>query len=153
MQNLEIKEPALSEAQQYCVERGLRYTEPRHHVLDILVKAGTALGAYDILERLKSYTDNPKPPTAYRAIEFWQEQGFVHKIESLNSYIACCRNHGCAHTRKNHKSIKFLICDECHVVRELHDKDGVQDIEQEYNFTINRQITEMHGICATCTEK
>ena len=151
MEHLNHTHTGLTEAESYCNQHGLRYTDPRRYVLDILIQADGALGAYDILERLNAYIDNPKPPTAYRAIEFWQEQGFVHKIESLNSYIACCRNHGCSHTRRAHHSIKFLICDDCHMVRELHDKDSTQDIEEQHNFKINRQITELHGVCASCS--
>ena len=66
---MKIKNPIIQTAHQYCEAHGYRYTDPRRHVLDILASSQKPMGAYDILEKLGQYIDNPKPPTAYRAIE------------------------------------------------------------------------------------
>ncbi|MGB4058039.1 MAG: hypothetical protein WBK77_08155 [Alphaproteobacteria bacterium] len=64
------------------------------------------LGAYEIPERLGKKIKNPKPPTVYRAIEFWAEHGFIHRVESLNAYVACEAGH-------QHKSAQFMVCNDC----------------------------------------
>jgi Fur family zinc uptake transcriptional regulator len=84
---------ALKKATEYCEAHKHRLTEPRLAVLKIIAESAKPLGAYEILEKLGKTIKNPKPPTAYRAIEFWQEHGFIHRIESLNAYIACEAGH------------------------------------------------------------
>lgn len=132
----------IKSAEQYCLDNQLRLTPPRQYVLDILAKADKPLGAYDVLERLGQYIDKPKPPTAYRAIDFWKDHGFVHKIESLNAYVACCEEH-------THHNTHFLICDDCNGVEEVHSHD-VKDIEVPKGFVSKRTFTETHGTCEDC---
>ena len=46
---------------------------------------------------------NSQPPVAYRALDFLVENGFVHKIERLNAFVACALP-GTVH------SPAFMIC-------------------------------------------
>jgi len=131
----------IKSAEKYCLENQLRLTPPRQHVLAILAKSKTPLGAYDILDQLGQNIDNPKPPTAYRAIDFWREHGFVHKIESLNVYIACCGDH-------THSDTHFLVCDDCKSVQELHHHKGEQSLPS--GFFAKRTFIETHGTCKGC---
>ena len=48
----------------------------------------------------------------YRALQFLQSQGLVHRLESLNAYV------GCVHPEHPHAS-QFLICRDCGQVEEL----------------------------------
>ncbi len=48
-----------------------------------------AISAYDLLDLLREAEPQAKPPTVYRALDFLLEQGFVHKVESTNSYVLC----------------------------------------------------------------
>ncbi len=48
-----------------------------------------AISAYDLLDLLREIEPQAKPPTVYRGLEFLMEQGFIHKIESTNSYVVC----------------------------------------------------------------
>jgi Fur family zinc uptake transcriptional regulator len=70
--------------------RGLRLTPVRVRVLEILSEAHRAMGAYEILERLAAEGLGAQPPVAYRALDFLIAAGFVHKVERLNAYVACC---------------------------------------------------------------
>lgn len=134
----------LKKAERYCEERHYRFTEPRRHVLTILAKHKKPMGAYDILEQLGAYIDKPKPPTAYRAIEFWREHGFVHKIESLNAYVICCEGH-------LHHDTHFLICGNCRHVQEIH--HPVADYPAlPQGFEVTRHMTETYGTCGSCQE-
>jgi Fur family zinc uptake transcriptional regulator len=65
-----------------------------------------ALGAYEIIDRLTDKS-RPAPITIYRALDFLRENGFVHRIESRNAFVACVRDHG------GDDIVVFLICERC----------------------------------------
>jgi Fur family zinc uptake transcriptional regulator len=136
----------MEKAEAFCSRAGIRLTDPRRHVLEIIAASDAPMGAYDILERLSDYMDNPKPPTAYRAIEFLSNHGFIHRIESLNAYVLCGTDH-------RHKGSQFLICDSCGKVVEAHVCDMPPSLQKEATregFTIKRWNAELHGLCGAC---
>lgn len=139
----------IKNAERFCAEHGHRLTEPRAHVLDILVRADSALTAYEILDKLGQYLDHPKPPTAYRAIEFWVTHGFAHRIESLNAYVACAAGH-------KHAGSQFLICNNCHKVTEAHIctmSDSLSGKANYNDFKVESWSVELHGQCGTCNAR
>lgn len=128
------------------MKRGLRLTEPRAQVLGIVVEAGKPLTAYEALAALGRQVKNPKPPTVYRALEFLQEAGLVHRIESMNAYVAC---HG-VHERHNSQ---FLICDDCGDVQEVdiaQMNNSIDAATKKAGFTPAHWSAEIHGICKKC---
>ena len=130
----------------FCTEQGLRFTEPRQYVLEIIAAAKKPVGAYDILAALGEKIDNPKPPTAYRAIEFLEEHGFVHRIESLNAYVLCGTDH-------RHEGSQFMICDSCGDVTEAHLCHIPSDLAgktEAAGFQLKHWSAELHGICKNC---
>ncbi|GIT26478.1 MAG: hypothetical protein CM1200mP41_25220 [Gammaproteobacteria bacterium] len=94
---------ALDYARGVCAQQGLRLTPVRERVLQLLLESHSALGAYDLLEKLKADGLGSQPPVAYRALEFLVAHGFAPKIERLNAFVACSRTHA------GH-SPAFLIC-------------------------------------------
>jgi Fur family zinc uptake transcriptional regulator len=133
----------LNNAYAYCDENHHRLTDPRRYVLKILSQSKTPMGAYDILEKLGHYLDSPKPPTAYRAIDFWRDHGFLHKIESLNAYVTCCEDH-------KHQDTHFLVCNDCHAVEELHVHSNETHLPD--GFVATKTFTETHGTCGECAK-
>jgi len=130
-----------------CKERGIRFTDSRRHVLEIIAGSKKPLGAYDILEALGQYMDDPKPPTAYRAIEFLMEQELIHRIESLNAYVMCDTDH-------RHNGSQFMVCDGCGAVVEAHLCQIPQDLAmraKEAGFNLTRWDAELHGTCRSCS--
>jgi Fur family zinc uptake transcriptional regulator len=90
--------------------------------------------------------NKPKPPTAYRAIEFWQKHGFIHRIESLNAYTACKAGH-------HHQGSQFMICNDCGHVTEAHSCDIPQPLKDNIEngaFQASHWNLEVHGVCAKC---
>ena len=71
-----------------CKKNKWRLTEPRLEVLRIISLSKKPIKAYDILKKLANKIKNPKPPTAYRAIEFWQSHHFIHRIEPQLNFFA-----------------------------------------------------------------
>lgn len=136
----------LINARTYCEAHKLRLTKPREAVLGIVAASKTPMGAYDILHALGKEIENPKPPTVYRAIEFWLTHHFIHRIESLNAYIACAAGH-------RHKSGHFLICNECGKVEETEISQVTQNLHNSLKkspFIVSHWTLEMHGVCTKC---
>lgn len=138
--------PLIQDVAEYCLQKGFRFTEPRQFVLDIIARSKKPIGAYEVLEKLSKKLKNPKPPTAYRAIEFLSAHGFIHRIESLNAYIICQSDH-------LHKGSQFMICDQCGTVLETHLCDLPEPLvkkTRDAHFYLTRWNVELHGICQTC---
>ena len=79
----------IAAAEARCNAEGLRFTPVRRKVLEILLQEHRALGAYIILDKLREDGFGSQPPVAYRALDFLVANGFAHKIERLNAFIAC----------------------------------------------------------------
>lgn len=138
---------ALADADSICAALGVRLTALRKRVLELVWQSHKPLGAYDILAVL-SEEDGRKaaPPTVYRALDFLQENGLVHRIASLNAFI------GCAHPQQAHQG-QFLICRACHAAIELQQSTISQAIEAsaaEVGFSVESQMVEVVGLCGTC---
>ena len=140
---------ALQAAEAHCVAKGLRFTPVRRRTLEILLQEHRALGAYDLLKSLSASGFGSQPPVAYRAIDFLVKNGFAHKVEKLNAFIAC--NHpGASH------SPAFMICRSCDVVVEGMSgpaRGMIGKAANEVGFKIEKSIIEVEGICGSCAEQ
>src|SRR3954453_12524056 len=81
----------LGVAEERCAEDDQRLTPPRRRVLELLLQHGQPMKAYDLIAGFATGGPPAKPPTVYRALDFLEKQGFAHRIESLNAYVACKR--------------------------------------------------------------
>ena len=139
----------MSAAEARCAKEGLRFTSVRQKTLEILLQEHRALGAYEVLDRLRESGFGSQPPVAYRALDFLVENGFVHKIEKLNAFIACASPDS-AH------SPAFMICRECETVAETHSvptRGALGDAAKAAGFVIERTVVEAEGLCPTCVDK
>ncbi|ADO42107.1 transcriptional repressor [Ketogulonicigenium vulgare] len=136
----------LASAEDRCQAEGLRLTPVRRRVLEILGEEHRAIGAYAILERLAAEGLGSQPPVVYRALDFLVEQGFAHKIEKLNAYVAC------SHFNHAHAPV-FMICQKCNAVAELeagHDLGGLSALAAATGFRAERAVIEVAGLCPAC---
>ena len=146
----ECLQAAIDGARAHCQKLGLRLTPLRERVLELVWQNHEPVKAYDILDELKNEHSGSAPPTVYRALDFLQEQGLVHKIESLNAYI------GCGSPARSHQSSQFLICQECGCVAELDDPDIKAILKKKaaaLGFTIAAEMVEINGYCSLCQNK
>jgi Fur family zinc uptake transcriptional regulator len=140
------KKTAIAAAEEACKDRKVQLTPVRRRVLEILLEGHKALGAYDVLDVLRREGLGSQPPVAYRALDFLVVQGFAHRIEKLNAYIAC------AHPEEKHNPA-FLICSNCDAVAETASRtvqDGLDETAAQAGFRIERTIFEAEGICPNC---
>lgn len=139
----------LKRAEELCRERGVRLTDQRKTVLELLCLSDKPLSAYELLAQIRGAVKNPTPPTVYRALDFLLEQGLVHKLESLHAYV------GCAHPDHPHAS-QFLICNDCGEVAEVEDSGVTESLKaagQAIGFRTKRPVVELLGTCAQCAAK
>ncbi len=137
---------ALAQAERVCQEHRLRFTDVRRRALGILLENHSALGAYELLERLDNEGFGSKPPVAYRALAFLVKNGFAHRIEKLNAYVAC------AHPGAQHDPA-FLICNDCGAIAETPVSASAGRLAQtarQSGFQISRTIMEAEGQCPQC---
>ena len=138
---------ALNKAESGCTRRGLRLTPIRRRVLELVWKSHEPVKAYELLEILRREKKGAAPPTVYRALDFLKEEGFVHRIESLNAYV------GCGEPGHNNTA-QFLICHKCGVVAELDDAEIEGLITHKagsLGFRIKHQTIEVQGLCTDCS--
>ncbi|HIA08705.1 MAG TPA: transcriptional repressor [Chromatiaceae bacterium] len=140
---------ALADARSVCRRRGARFTEQRARVLELIWQSHRPLGAYQILDQLRTEGRSAQPPTVYRALDFLQDLGLVHRLASLNAYC------GCVAPGAQHQS-QFLICRECGVVAELREQAILRVVTEaavSRGFRIDETSIEVAGICPDCARK
>ena len=135
--------------EKYCKDKNLKLTPVRRKVFELLNDEKSGLGAYRILDLLRESGFNSQPPVAYRALDFLVEHGFVHKIESQNSFVAC-REPGA------HHSPIFMICKKCDSVSEAPSLASTSELSEALSatgFQVEQTIIEAEGVCSTCADK
>jgi len=140
---------ALAAAEQVCARRGVRLTSLRRRVLQQILKTDGVIKAYDLIHELSSSDRNIKPPTVYRSLSFLLEQGFIHRIESLNGFVAC------NHPGEIHDTL-LMICDACGNIQELHPteiSDALDRAATQQGFSVEEKIVELHGRCRSCAAR
>ena len=136
----------LSQVEETCQQNNLRLTPIRRRVLEILLEEHKAMGAYDVLERLTAENFGSGPPVAYRALDFLVSNGFAHKLQRLNAFIAC------GHPDDAHTPI-FMICNSCDAIAEADMGEGIHAITRAagaLGFKIKKPVIEADGTCPKC---
>ena len=139
---------AMDRVERRCRAEGLQLTPVRRRVLEILLEEHRALGAYDILDRLRAEGMGSQPPVAYRALEFLMKHGFVHRIETLNAFVACTGGE-----IDDPHMPAFLICRTCRRVIETpaeNERGRLETAAEGAGFAIEHAVREAEGLCATC---
>lgn len=116
-------------------------------VLGALTRAEAPLSAYTILDKLRD--DGFRAPLqVYRALEKLLDAGLVHRLESLNAFVACAHPH--CHTQG---LIAFAICEDCGQVDEFSDpvvRERLGAWSSDHGFKVEKTTIEIRGHCAAC---
>ena len=117
-------------------------------VLESLTAAGAPLSAYAILDTLRP--EGLKAPLqVYRALDKLMAVGLVHRLESLNAFIACtCGSHD--------RMTVFMICRNCGVVSERDAPrlgTGISDLAERDGFAVEGVVLEIKGLCRACRQQ
>ncbi len=138
----------LVEAQALCVEAGERMTTSRLRTYELILEASGPIKAYDVIDRF--HPDGAaKPPTVYRALSFLEQMGLVHRIESLNAFVACGAHD---HSLRSGHTAGFLLCECCGQSVEIA-IPALNDVETSAaanGFKVNHITLEARGLCRAC---
>lgn len=116
-------------------------------VLEKLEAASGPLSAYTLLDQLREQGFRA-PLQVYRALDTLVKSGLVHRLESLNSFVACAEPHD-----HSHRMTAFAICDLCGQVAEFSDHDVGDQLDQwvrSTGFSAKKAVIEFRGTCAKC---
>lgn len=125
-------------------------TKNQSWVLEKLEAAGAPLSAYTLLDQLREKGFRA-PLQVYRALDALVKEGLVHRLESLNAFVACAEPHD-----HSHSMTTFAICDTCGQVAELCDHDvshRLEDWVRSTGFVPKHAVIEFRGICESCRSK
>jgi Fur family transcriptional regulator, zinc uptake regulator len=139
----------IARAERACEKRGSKLTGQRREILSCVAERHSAVGAYDIIDRMAERGARPAPITVYRALDFLLAHGLVHKIESRNAFVACSHAH-------EGQPAAILICETCGVVAELDAPEVFQNLDaraRAQNFSSAQILIEMSGTCGSCKGK
>ena len=116
-------------------------------VLEKLEASSGPLSAYTLLDQLRERGFRA-PLQVYRALDTLVKSGFVHRLESINSFVACAEPHD-----HSHSMTAFAICDNCGQVTEMSDPDVGHRLDEwvrSTGFAAKKAVIEFRGVCAKC---
>lgn len=122
-------------------------TKNQSLVMGALNQSDGPLSAYTILDQLR---DNGfrAPLQVYRALDKLVEFGLVHRLESLNAFVAC-RHPSC----EGHGTMIFMICEACGQVTEINDTALSRRLKKraaDAQFALKKSTVELRGLCTDC---
>jgi len=136
----------LDVAEALCAARGRRLTPIRRKVLELLLRQGRSVKAYDLLESMRAVHPGAAPPTVYRALDFLLEEGLIHRLDAVNAWIAC-------HDAGGEPHDLLVVCTGCGAVAEVSDPALNRLLAERVartGFTLNSHETEIRALCPAC---
>jgi len=122
-------------------------TKNQSLVMAKLSQSNEPLSAYTILDQLRDQGFRA-PLQVYRALDKLVDAGLVHRLESLNAFVAC-RHPAC----EDHEAIAFVICESCKRVSEITDTNlskRLEHLSSKAEFSTKKATIELRGVCGNC---
>ena len=131
-------------------QKGMKYTEQRAVILQLLVDVDDHLSAEEVHKIIKK--EHPEHnigiATIYRTLNFLEE---VELISSISFGKVGKKYEGNNKVHHDH-----LICTECGTIEEFVDENIEQrqeKIAKDHGFTITDHTLQIYGICSKCQNK
>ena len=142
-------EEIIDELKRIVKQKGLKYTEQREVVLNILLKAKNHLTAEEVYNEIKKEypTSNIGIATVYRALSFLEEVDLITSITFGTD--------GKKYETNSKSHHDHLICTNCGKIIEFMDDDiekRQEKIAKKNNFKIVSHSMQLYGICEACQE-
>lgn len=140
-------------AGELCSQSGVRLTDKRAKLLEILVRSETPMSAYELADHYNREMGQSMPAmSVYRILDFLEQEQLVHKLSSTNKYLACAHI-ACAH---EHEIPQFLICRSCQKVKEIGIKSSiVEELSAQVGkagFKLMNSQLELDCLCKACAK-
>ena len=131
-------------------ESGLRLTQSRLKILEVLQRTETALSPGEVFGELnrKFKKENFDRVTVYRILEKFEELEIVHPVGD-GKYIFC------AHQECDHDKHFIAICDKCRKVQEIGGEAKALRVlagylEEKAGFRMTNDSIVVRGLCSKC---
>lgn len=125
-----------------------KLTKNQELVFGQLKKVSAPQSAYELLDSLRE-EGLRAPLQIYRALDKLMEFDLVHRLESVNAFIAC--THEAQHSHSGFCA--FAICETCGGVTEFNDpviSKQLQHWAGSSGFQTKSTTVEIRGNCADC---
>jgi len=138
-----------NDLKEFIRSKGMKYTEQRAIILEILLMSDGHLNADEILRVIREkYTQtNIGIATVYRTLSFLEESNLVSSISfglDGKKYESVTKEHH-----------DHLICKQCGTIYEFIDTDieaKQEQIAKDRNFIIHSHSMQIYGLCEKCHE-
>lgn len=150
-QSLAEHQAFIQQAETISAQRNKRMTPIRKHVLSIIAAEERCMKAYEILDAMQEEFPNAKPATVYRALDFLEAEGFIHRLDALNGWTACNDI-----ALDGHDHNLMIVCTQCGLVAEVDApklSHQLNELISNSGFKQNSLQTEIRATCVACTEK
>lgn len=142
-------EDVIDELKKIVKQKGLKYTEQREIVLNILIHAEGHLSAEEVynLIKTKKPDSNIGIATVYRALGFLEEVNLITSITFGSE--------GKKYESNNKEHHDHLICTNCGKIVEFMDSEieKRQDkVAKKNKFKITSHSMQLYGVCDTCQD-
>jgi Fur family zinc uptake transcriptional regulator len=136
-------------AESLCEQRGRRLTPIRRKVLELLLRHGRSLKAYELLDAMRAEHPGAAPPTVYRALDFLVDEGLIHRLDAVNAWTAC-------HDAGGEPHDLLVVCTGCGAVAEVSDPAMSRQLAERVartGFALATHEMEIRALCPQCQEK
>ena len=130
---------------------GYAPTRLRRLVLRFLLEASGPVKAYDMVETARLEGVKLTPASIYRVLDHLQATGLVHKVNSINSFVACSHEE----SGSSHHPL-ILVCPDCRKATEINDSDLSEALFSRLaslGHEVAEGSVEIHGLCGLCSSK
>ena len=145
---------AIQTVRELLSSSGVRFTEKRQKLLEVLLTSAQPLSAYELVDKYRlHHHEELQVMSAYRILEFFLDEHLVHKLNLNNKYVACSQVRCCAH----HKVSQFMICTQCNQVEEIFIPTSlwkaIVQCGSNLGYCLDNAHLEVACICQRCKKE
>jgi Fur family zinc uptake transcriptional regulator len=133
------------------ISRGMKFTELRQTVLEVIVENGAYIGAYGILRQITLNGRTMSPVSVYRALDSLLDAGVVRKLKSKNAYFPARVLSGRREISRS--QLIYLVCETCSRATEADAApiyDAVERVSEVAPLPLAVDYIEVSGTCERC---